>query len=68
MLGEGVWNGGGGAVAHFTHDRRWLDEREGSTPLGMHHDLAAPRELVHAMTIVPPEVHQRPFAMRLNLG
>ena len=67
-MGEGVWNGGGGAVAHFTHDRRRFGEREGSSPLGVHHDLAGTRELVHPMTVVASKIHQRPFAICPDLG
>ena len=61
-------NGGGGPITQLAHDRWRIGEAERASALGMHHDLAAGGEFVNAVTVLAAEIHERPFAIRLNLG
>ena len=67
-MSEGTRNGGGGPITQLAHDRWRIGEAERTSALGMHHDLAASGELVNAVTVLAAEIHERPFAVRLNLG
>ena len=67
-MSEGTRHGGGGPITQLAHDRWRIGEAERTTALGMHHDLAAGGELVNAVTVLAAEIHERPFAVRLNLG
>ena len=61
-------NGGGRPISRLTHDRGRFGEAERTAALGMHHDLAAGGELMNAVAVLAAEIHERPFAIRLNLG
>lgn len=66
-MSKGTWNGGGGPITQLAHDRWRIGEPERTSPLGVDHDLAAGGELVDAVTVLAAEIHERPFAIRLNL-
>ena len=67
-MSECTRNGGGGSITQLAHDRWRIGEAERTSALGMHHDLSASGELVNAVTVLATELHERPFAIRLNLG
>jgi len=61
-------NGGGGPITQLAHDRWRIGEAERTSALGVYHDLPACGELENAVTVLAAEIHERPFAIRLNLG
>jgi hypothetical protein len=61
-------NGGGGPITQLAHDRWRISEAERTSTLGVYHNLASARELVNAVLVLAAEIHERPFAIRLNLG
>lgn len=67
-MSECTRNGGSRLITQLAHNRRRLGKAERTSPLGMYHDLAASGELVNAVTVLAAEIHERPFAIRLNLG
>ena len=66
-MSEGTRNRGGGPITQLAHDRWRIGEAERTSAFGVHHDLAAGGALVDAMTVLAAEIHERPFAIRLNL-
>ena len=67
-MSECTRNGGGEPITQLAHDRWRIGEAERTSALGVYHDLAAGGELVNAVTVLAAEIHERPFAIRLNLG